>query len=96
MLSNNDVFNGAGTASSGPCTGPLGGNGNLAVDPLFVRVPASRKYQLQPTSPVIDAGTNAAIVGTVVDLAGNRRVTDGNGDGNALVDMGAFEAARRR
>src|SRR5260221_2130478 len=46
-------------------------------------------FHLQSTSSLIDAGTNA---GTgPLDLDGNPRVSDGNADGTATVDIGAFE-----
>ena len=46
-------------------------------------------YRLLPTSRLVDAGDPAAAQG--VDLDGNPLVADGNGDGNARRDMGAFE-----
>ena len=46
-------------------------------------------YRLLATSKLVDAGDPAAAQG--VDLDGNPLVADGNGDGNARRDMGAFE-----
>ena len=46
-------------------------------------------YRLLPTSKLVDAGDPAAAQG--VDLDGNPLVADGNGDGIARRDMGAFE-----
>ena len=41
-------------------------------------------------SPAIDTGTNSAI-SLPTDLDGNPRIVDGDGDGHATVDMGAYE-----
>ena len=47
---------------------------------------------LLPGSPCIDAGTNTPEEGlSATDLDGNPRVIDGDSDGFATVDMGAFE-----
>jgi hypothetical protein len=46
-------------------------------------------YRLLPSSKLIDAGDPATAQG--VDLAGNPLVADGNGDGIARRDLGAFE-----
>jgi hypothetical protein len=46
-------------------------------------------YRLLPTSKLVDAGDPATAQG--VDLDGNPLLADGNGDGTALRDMGAFE-----
>ncbi|MGH2271881.1 chitobiase/beta-hexosaminidase C-terminal domain-containing protein [Anaerohalosphaeraceae bacterium U12dextr] len=67
------------------------GLGNIDADPLFVDA-ANGNFRLQPGSPCIDAGINAAIpAGVIADLAGTPRIVDGNCDGNAIVDMGAYE-----
>jgi hypothetical protein len=42
------------------------------------------------SSPAIDAGTNSDL--EPADLDGNPRPADGNGDGTAVVDLGAYEA----
>lgn len=48
-------------------------------------------FRLQSNSPAIDRGSNAAIAGVTTDLAGNPRIVDGNRDGTATVDLGAYE-----
>jgi hypothetical protein len=64
------------------------GPGNISANPRFHN-PASRDYRYQPSSPAIDAGTN--IHAPQRDIRGLRRPVDGNGDGVAITDMGAFE-----
>lgn len=79
----------------------MGGEGNLTADPRFVNAPEG-DYRLRPDSPCIDAGTNRSEtesddlangtwVTSLVDLAGHARVVDGDRDGRALPDMGAYE-----
>ena len=46
-------------------------------------------FHLQPTSPLVDAGSNTGA--SAYDLDGNARVADGNSDGSAIVDLGAWE-----
>ena len=49
-------------------------------------------YRLAAGSPCVDVGSNAGVPPDVLyDLDGYRRVTDGDGDSVAVVDMGAFE-----
>lgn len=97
VVNTSDVFSQGGLAYGGTCVDQTGVRGNLSVEPLFVRgavadVPGD--YRLQPTSPLIDAGDNAAPSIPPTDLDGNVRISDGNGDGVARVDMGAYEAAK--
>jgi hypothetical protein len=66
--------------------------GNMSMDPLFLDE-WNGDYMLTENSPCIDAGTNsiADYEFPLADLSGNYRVWDGNGDSNAIVDMGAYE-----
>lgn len=51
-------------------------------------------YSLQPTSPAVDEGLNDAVPeGILWDIRGEpyARIVDGDGDGTATVDMGAYE-----
>jgi len=64
------------------------GEGNICADPMFVDA-AGGDYHLQSGSPCIDAGTNEGAPST--DFDGNQRPMDGDGDGIAIIDMGAFE-----
>lgn len=51
-------------------------------------------YSLRHDSPGIDAGNNAVVPGMIVwDIRGEpyARIVDGDGDGIATVDMGAYE-----
>jgi formylglycine-generating enzyme required for sulfatase activity len=88
--SGQDVYNTAGTIHH-TCAGngvTNGVDGCITNDPQFVDA-AAGDYHLLPTSPCIDAGTNLAAL--VDDLDGNSRPFDGNSDGLAVHDMGAYE-----
>ena len=73
------------------CTTPMptNGGGNITHDPAFVN-PAAGDFHLRCGSPCIDAGTNLSAIITH-DLDGHPRPLDGNGDGIAAFDLGAFE-----
>jgi predicted outer membrane repeat protein len=66
------------------------GTGNKNADPLFVDV-ATDDLHLSAGSPAIDAATNTGA--PLADLDGNLRPLDGDGDGTATTDMGAYEHA---
>jgi len=66
------------------------GTGCISADPLFVD-PSTGDYHSQRGSPCIDAGDNNAPALPGFDFDGKPRVMDGDGDGIAVVDMGAFE-----
>ncbi|MHB1836250.1 MAG: PKD domain-containing protein, partial [Solirubrobacteraceae bacterium] len=81
----------------------LGGNGtDIPVDTvlcgyshdLIGTLPAfaDAQYHLAPGSAAIDAGSNALVPAALAtDLDGNPRISDGNGDGSAVVDLGYAE-----
>ncbi|MCB0587142.1 MAG: right-handed parallel beta-helix repeat-containing protein [Phaeodactylibacter sp.] len=65
------------------------GAGNISAAPLFFE-PANNDFRLLASSPCIDAGDNEA-ANENTDITGAPRISDGNGDGNSSVDMGAYE-----
>jgi len=77
-----------------------GGEGNISSYPDFVDADGpdndpetyqDNNYHLWPYSPCIDAGKNEDWMKDALDLDGNPRVCDGDGDAIAVVDMGAYE-----
>ena len=89
-FTSNDLFAVRGTLLRGSCAGALAGGGNVSVDPQFTRERPRTAYRLTATSPAIDAGAPAPLAGST-DAAGRPRVVDGNGDGGAIIDLGAYE-----
>lgn len=71
----------------------LGGTDQLGTDPLLSSLSNSggptRTMALNAGSVAIDAGDPAC--GLLADQRGTLRPLDGNGDGNAVCDVGAFE-----
>jgi predicted outer membrane repeat protein len=66
--------------------------GNIEEDPLFVET-GEHPFSLLQDSPCIDAGTpNTDDLNLPPwDIIGNERIWDGDGDGIAVIDMGAYE-----
>lgn len=65
-----------------PRLGPLANNGG-----------PTQTHALLAGSPAIDRGGNGALdpIGLTTDQRGRRRIKDGNLDGRAVIDIGAFE-----
>ena len=86
----NNVSAPSGQLYAGICSDHTGLNSNISSDPLFVDA-TNGNYRLQPGSPSIDAGNNAAAQLPPRDPDGNARILDGDGNGAAVIDVGAFE-----
>jgi hypothetical protein len=87
-LRHNCVFGNTAYNYSGFPSDPTGTNGNISADPLFRNL-VGGDYRLLPDSPCIDAGMNEGAPET--DLDGNPRPVDGDCDGTAVTDIGAYE-----
>jgi hypothetical protein len=96
---------GAATVTFSDVQGGCAGAGNFDLDPLFANPAgpdgdpntwADNDYRLGLSSPCIDTGDPGftAPAGTA-DLDGRLRIWDGNGDGLARVDVGAYEYGSR-
>lgn len=87
QLDHNDFWS---TGSATPTQGCAGtaGNGNLTADPLL-----DADFVPTGASPLVDAGGSTGAGLPATDLAGRARVVDGDRDGTAVVDIGAYEGA---
>lgn len=77
-----------GINSGASWSGDLSGN-QLNVDPQFASV-AGGDFRLQSTSPAMDAG-DPLLRPCSADVLGNSRLLDGDLDGAATIDLGAYE-----
>jgi len=80
----NDLWNNPPNDYEGCSPGP----NDISVDPMFVN-PSAEDFHLMLGSPCIDAGTNDGAPSK--DMDGNLRPIDGDWDGTATADMGAYE-----
>ena len=85
------VDGGTATAEFSDVHGGWSGIGNLDADPLFAD-PNNGNFRLQAGSRCIDAGDpNFVPAPGATDLDGRKRLWDGDANGVAVVDMGAYE-----
>ena len=66
--------------------------GNINENPLFINT-GEHPYSLLENSPCIDAGIpdTTGLNLPPYDIIGNLRIWDGDGNGTAIIDMGAYE-----
>jgi uncharacterized repeat protein (TIGR02543 family) len=83
----NDVR--SGTCYNTCALGLVTSNGCISLDPLFIDS-VNANFRLQGGSPCIDMGDDVNCY-EVIDLDGNIRIIDGDENGTATVDMGAYE-----
>lgn len=67
-----------------------GVDGNIDAPPSFL-CPARSDYRPTASSPVVDTGDDTIVALPALDLRGTPRTLDGDGDGTAVVDLGALE-----
>ena len=79
-------------ANSGGGTGAITATDHVTALPVAFTNPVQGDFSLQAGSALIDAGDPAAVLTGVTDLGGTARALDGNGDGTAVVDLGAVES----
>jgi predicted outer membrane repeat protein len=86
------IESGSVTATYSDIQGGWAGSGNINEDPLFVGTGAD-PYSLLEDSPCIDAGIpdTTGLNLPPWDIIGNLRIWDGDGNGTAIIDMGAYE-----
>ena len=88
-LDSNDVFTDDHNPYGGSCTAQTGTLGNISANANFTNRQAG-DYSIGISSPLVDAGNNAAPYLPAADVAGNPRISSANG-GPDRIDIGAFE-----
>jgi parallel beta-helix repeat protein len=88
----NNIYSIGGEAYGGICGPQTGINGNISSNPQFAN-PWIGDCHLKSESASIDVGDNSAPGLQTVDLDGDERIIDGDGNGTTVVDLGVDEFA---